>query len=370
MYSLRLNGKKGDSNSMDYYNMIERIYSLSVPLGMIAYFLNAVFIRNIIGNYQDDNVSKKNMTQNTFDWVLIMKSILKIITIICFFVIIALGIYYKFYILILLFFISQMIEQFNSFFYNLTKVKNSFCLEISKKLSMQERGAIVGLFGLTFFINLYKIPNAIIFKIESLNNWILSDLLLINILMFFSMVYFFFAFFSMYEISNFLIAVIKSFLKKIRANRLMIISKLILLEINKEFSWDYISVSYCYKMKKHPVIIMTSILPVMLIDIFIKILYCSYRMLLRIGYNIVVFFNYITIFLFEILDKIRNISDRKIIFIFLRGSFILSIVLIIIYNRYNPILKLSSEGTAVLEFLSSAILIPLLLSWILELKNK
>ena len=43
---------------------------------------------------------------------------------------------------------------------------------------------------------------------------------------------------------------------------------------------------------------------------------------------------------------------------------------LVTFNRIYPIAKMNIESTAVLEFLSGSILIPILLSWILELKNK
>ena len=129
------------------------------------------------------------------------------------------------------------------------------------------------------------------------------------------------------------------------------------------------SISFLEKMRKQPLVVMIVIIPAIIIDIIFKLLYYSYRTLISFSYNLLIFLRYLSSFFTDVFEKIQKISDRKIVVIFLRGSFILSILSLVIYNRYNPLMKQYNEGTAIFEFLSSTILIPLLLSWILELKN-
>lgn len=130
---------------------MELLFSLIVPSGMIAYFLNAVFINRIFDNYtENDEIKVDNIPLSIEKWKLIMKKTLKVITLICLVILVVLGLYFRIYILGIIFFSFQMIEQFNNFFFNLTKVKKTFNQEISDKLSIKERGWIVGLFGLFF----------------------------------------------------------------------------------------------------------------------------------------------------------------------------------------------------------------------------
>ena len=355
---------------MNYYNSMELLFSLIVPSGMIAYFLNAVFINRIFDNYtENDEIKVDNIPLSIEKWKLIMKKTLKVITLICLVILVVLGLYFRIYILGIIFFSFQMIEQFNNFFFNLTKVKKTFNQEISDKLSIKERGWIVGLFGLFFFINLYKIPNNVILKIESLDTNILSDFLLITFLMILSMIYFFSICFSLFEIMHFIVFIVKIILKKIKRIFLIKISKFLSGEIKKDFSWEFMSISFLEKMRKQPLVVMIVIIPAIIIDIIFKLLYYSYRTLISFSYNLLIFLRYLSSFFTDVFEKIQKISDRKIVVIFLRGSFILSILSLVIYNRYNPLMKQYSEGTAIFEFLSSTILIPLLLSWILELKN-
>ena len=108
----------------------------------------------------------------------------------------------------------------------------------------------------------------------------------------------------------------------------------------------------------------------MSLDIIILLTYFFYRIIISILFYITMIVYKFVILSGKIISVISNWSDRKVTVFFFRLSFVFSIMFLVTFNRIYPIAKMNIESTAVLEFLSGSILIPILLSWILELKNK
>lgn len=66
----------------------------------------------------------------------------------------------------------------------------------------------------------------------------------------------------------------------------------------------------------------------------------------------------------KILLWIVNLSGRHAVYIAFRIAIIASVTIAVISNRYEPFFRQCNEGTAVLEFTASAIIIPMLFEWI------
>lgn len=66
----------------------------------------------------------------------------------------------------------------------------------------------------------------------------------------------------------------------------------------------------------------------------------------------------------KILLWIVNLSERHAVYIAFRIAIIASVTIAVINNRYEPFFGQCDEGTAVLEFIASAIIIPMLFEWI------
>jgi fructose-specific phosphotransferase system IIC component len=68
------------------------------------------------------------------------------------------------------------------------------------------------------------------------------------------------------------------------------------------------------------------------------------------------------------LNRIANwllgLSDKRIVVISFRIGIIMALVLVVILNRYQSIFKLEDANTAILEFVASAIIIPVAFEWI------
>lgn len=66
----------------------------------------------------------------------------------------------------------------------------------------------------------------------------------------------------------------------------------------------------------------------------------------------------------RISNWILGLSDRRVVVISFRIALIMALMCIVILNRYQSIFKMEDASTAVLEFVASAIIIPVVFEWI------
>ena len=71
----------------------------------------------------------------------------------------------------------------------------------------------------------------------------------------------------------------------------------------------------------------------------------------------------------RISNWILGLSDKRIVAISFRIGIILALVLVVILNRYQSIFKIGDANTAILEFVASAIIIPVVFEWISSIKS-
>ena len=92
--------------------------------------------------------------------------------------------------------------------------------------------------------------------------------------------------------------------------------------------------------------------------------------LISILYFILLFLKQIYHILRRICLWIEGFSDKTFIAISFRLAIILGLSCIVILNRYNSFLCNKDNSTAVLEFITSAIIIPVIFEWISSYKSK
>lgn len=72
----------------------------------------------------------------------------------------------------------------------------------------------------------------------------------------------------------------------------------------------------------------------------------------------------------RILNRLLSLSDKRVVSASFRIALIISLTCTVVFNRYQPFLKLYEESTTVLEFVASSIIIPVVFEWIYSFKNK
>ena len=111
------------------------------------------------------------------------------------------------------------------------------------------------------------------------------------------------------------------------------------------------------------------ILPSTLIDIIHYIIDIFFDCLISIiYYSICILHQVIRVFT-KSGEKILQWSDKKIVAFSFRLSVIFGLVGVVTLNRYIPIFSYVEESTAVLDFISSSIVIPIILEWIISFKQ-
>ena len=66
----------------------------------------------------------------------------------------------------------------------------------------------------------------------------------------------------------------------------------------------------------------------------------------------------------KVINAIFKLSDKKIVAVSFRIAIIAALVITVIINRYDVFVKNVEESTAVLEFVASSIIIPVVFEWI------
>ena len=123
----------------------------------------------------------------------------------------------------------------------------------------------------------------------------------------------------------------------------------------------------------HRPLIKVLLLPVIPIALLLDILQAF---VLKIATIMASFFWYIirilmhlNYFFFRISEHMANASERTVIVVAFRISLVLGLCITVIINRYTPFFASPETPSAVIEFIASVILIPVILEWILSFKG-
>lgn len=356
---------------MNYYVIFEKLFGFFTPIWIFAFLLNVWIKREKIGcidkTIEENSEEKIEVEQK---WKRTMRNVLVTLTILsigvlCFVVVINKA------LAIILFPCSLLyyLEQFNKASYDVEVVQNAFKQSAAEPLSLAEWNSLVGIAAFLCFVNLYKIPSKIIIQIQNIEKDELSDFILIVFLILISTIYIFVIGIVFFSLIKNMILLFESLFKKRKWKRGKRIYNYMVDESKKSVFKEYKCILFCERMKHNKSIIVIAIIPIIILDVLQKMFYVLYRLVLSCIINLIIFLKRTMMLLKNISKKIGETSDRCIAIIFFRISFVLSVMSLVVYNRYYPLLKEYVNGTASLEFVSSAIVIPILFSWIIDLKN-
>lgn len=106
-----------------------------------------------------------------------------------------------------------------------------------------------------------------------------------------------------------------------------------------------------------------------LIDIIIELINVFFCEIISSIGCVCLLFRMINKSLNKLINWLLDLSDKKVISISFRISLIMALVCTVVFNRYQPIFRIQESSTAVLEFIASAIIIPIIFEWINSFKN-
>ena len=256
-----------------------------------------------------------------------------------------------------------------------TVLKNIVSEKSGGNLNVQEFSALYFLAIIFGYSKTFDIPEKIQMFAESLNNFVLADLITTSFYIVFTCMCIFFISTLILNPLKLLIKIAKKVVRFISKKKINYILSKLEYVTNRQFYPKTFFVSiieYAARKENKLLKILLGIVSILLgvIDI-IRItveLLASY--LVSILYFIFLLLKQICHILRKICIWIEGFSDKTFIAISFRLAIILGLSCTVILNRYNSFLYNEDNSTAVLEFITSAIIIPVIFEWISSYKNK
>lgn len=105
------------------------------------------------------------------------------------------------------------------------------------------------------------------------------------------------------------------------------------------------------------------------IDLIIKIICICLAFVMTIGTYVFILLKRLYNTFKKICNWFERVSERRLINLGFRSAFIVSITLVVIVNRYVPFLHDNDTTTGIMEYIASAIVIPVIFAWIIDYKS-
>ena len=347
---------------MNYFLFFQALLSICFILGIIP------IVIKIISNNRNSikQTSKEQTTNITSSLERRTDTIILIFSLSC---ILLLYFFYKQNHIVIFFLITLVVvDNINKgYFYSgkIVKILNSFK---NDNLSIKEWEVILGFIYFISLIFTYKIPNKIINYISNIENGFISDLSLLLFLFAFSVLSIFLSGLLLFEFIKFFLQIIPKIINPVLSNKAKKLFIRIEYLFNKEIEENK-TIAYSRKNKQKTIMFYLSSTMFFIIDVLYAIFYVFRKLIIGILF-------YILIIIYRIFKSLKNLklwffrlSDRKVTVIIFRVSFIFALISLVTFNRISPLTKMGIESTEILEFIASSLIIPLVLSWIMEYNN-
>lgn len=278
------------------------------------------------------------------------------------------------YWLIIFIIVLTYLERITSTYQSLEIVEKIIKSSDNGKLSFKEQTAIKTLAYALWFLGIYKIFEKVIENIYTCSNIYLADM---SVALTYVFVFYLYIFFICSLLPELIFSVIK-LLKKIFAilpwkskikscgdfwvNK---IEKPIAFKSTLILQWETIGKWKLFiRWIRYLLLPITFVLDVIIMFVNVTISFISSS----VGY-IFVLARMVKKTVNRISNWILGLSDKRVVVISFRIALIMALICIVILNRYQSIFKMEDASTAVLEFVASAIIIPVVFEWINSVKN-
>lgn len=240
-------------------------------------------------------------------------------------------------------------------------------------LSVKEQVSIITIALFVGILNMYGLPKKCLEIAEGLQNEVMSDALLLMMLLLFVTIYYFLIGAMLLIPLKVIIRLGKMLGKRISPEGVEAIAEKYRKRRHHVGNFEYLSIRFMawgLKVKRRLFFVVPLVSIIMLLDILLVIISAFIKIFLSIEEHVLNGIIQLFLMARKFSKWIIGISDKRLLILTFRSALIFSLTSIVIVNRYMPIIKRYEAGTAVLEFCASAIVIPLVLSWIMEYRNK
>ena len=271
--------------------------------------------------------------------------------------------------------ISFFLKLIVQFIPSATVLKNIVSEKSGGNLNVQEFSALYFLAIIFGYSNTFNIPEKIQLFVESLKNIVVADLIFTSFYIVFTCMCIFFISTLMLNPLKLLIKIAKKFARFISKKKINFILSKLHSATNRQFypKTFFVTIIESAARKENKLLkIIFGIfsIPLGIIDIIRITIELLASYLVAIFYFILLLIKQIYHILRKVCIWIEGFSDKTFIAISFRLAIILGLSCTVILNRYNSFLYNKDNSTAVLEFITSAIIIPVIFEWISSYKNK
>lgn len=284
-----------------------------------------------------------------------------------------LSVQYNLTVLWILMLLSHYLNMGTNIFPSATIIGRIVKGDLSGELSKNESTAIMMLVLTINYFNAYNFPNKIQTFANSLSNAILSDCILISF-------YVLSIFVCVFFCCSLLLNPIKMLVKVLRK----ICVKIPWQSINQwftsigHFANDSIStktytatvIEYSISCKiLNKVLLWITLGPIAIFDVVKIIMEFIVKLFVSIIWYTYVIIKQIFELMIRFIIWLTSLEGRTVVAMSFRVAIILAFGFSVILNRCEPFLRNYEESTAILEFVSSSIIIPIIFEWILSYKK-
>ncbi len=362
---------------MFVFNILERVFNIVFILSIVFTLIDYVikWFSNSCKEFKRKSDSSKVYIDNdSNDKIQMMTTIVSLIV----FILIVFGVCFEIKRLMWLFIIiiiPTYMEKVVIAYQSIGMVKDIIQSSDRRKLSLKERTSIYLLAYGVWFLGAFNVWEKLVEKIYVFDNTYISDIgiALIYILIFSIYIFFICGLFP--DLIVYTITMLRWINKKLFCSEKMKkhgdnwinrIEKSISYKSIFEMHWKYIK-----QIKSRVRYIMYILLPasfvadviIMLIKVFISMIESA------VGYTYVLG-RMIKITMGRLADRLVELTNKRMIAICFRIAIILALVCTVVINRYQPIFRNEEATTAILEFVASAIIIPIVFDWISSIRKK
>lgn len=306
-------------------------------------------------------------------WRSIINAIIMVVALIAAIVFLVYSVFKKIMWIIIPFTILALLERTNEVGVSLSVISETISKKRIDSLSKREKDAIILLAYASLMLGLYKLPILVIKASMAITQEIVSDWVTILLLVIIVTLYSF----LIGVLLTILLGVVAHLLKKVRTERISAnfsSFKKRYIEFMHLIIWyEFISTRFIeWSLHKRKIVRILWLLLLFTIplDICFRVLGFGVNIIMNICLHICIIIRMVFKLVKQLINWVESVSDRKVINVIFRIAFVVSVSLVVVINRYDSFLHKRDASTGVLEFIASAIVIPMILTWIIDYKTK
>lgn len=242
----------------------------------------------------------------------------------------------------------------------------------SKILGINDYISLITLALVVSYANIYGILDKVIEYVDRQTNTILSDWTLLGFYVASIAITTFFICSLALKPLKIIIVLLRKVCSRFSNQKASLIFDKLKKQVNGKCSTKTLTVSLIeYSIKQHTIfccLLRLGVPIAVALDIFRMTVLFAYGLVVSIVWDLMCIILSSEKLIAKIASWILSLSDRNVVAISFRIAVILGFGCTVIINQYQPFLK-DKETTAVFEFISSTIIIPVILEWILSYKD-